>query len=236
MDFETQGLAGAEEQVVAEPAAEEVEPEVLDGAEEQVVAEPASQRTEADAAFAQMRRQNEELQRQLLEQQRRVEAQENALGLYFQGDNKIAQALAYHQNRPVEEVQAELAAQAELESLRAENERMKIEQITSQAQLQMSEDLAALQKLDGSIKSIDELGQSFLDLRLKGGLSVEDAFFALQAKKAATARKPAEPPGQVNTAQAQKDFLTVDEVRAHENDKAWIDKNFELIQKSMRKW
>ena len=236
MDFETQGYEGVEEQVAAEPAAEEAEPEVSEGEEGQAVAEPVNQRTEADAAFAQMRRQNEALQRQLVEQQRRAEAQENALGLYFQGDNKVAQALAYHQNRPVEEVQAELAAQAELESLRAENERMKIEQITSQAQLQMSEDLQALQKLDGNIKSIDELGQSFLDLRLKGGLSVEDAYFALQAKKEATSRKAANPPGQVNTSKAHRDFLSVDEVRAHENDKAWIDKNFELIQKSMRKW
>ena len=236
MEIETQGYEGAEEQVVAEPVANEAEPTVSEGAEEQVVAEPANQKTEADAAFAEMRRQNEELQRQLIEQQRRAEAQENALGLYFQGDNKVAQALAYHQNRPVEEVQAELAAQAELESLRAENERMRREQITSQAQLQMSEDLQALQRLDSNIKSIDELGQTFLDLRLKGGLSVEDAYFALQAKKEATSRKAANPPGQVNTVKAQKDFLTVDEVRAHENDKAWIDKNFELIQKSMRKW
>ena len=76
MEFETlvsqeEGL-GAEEPEVAEP---DNEVETL-GEEEPEVAEPV--RTEQDAAFAQMRRHNEELARQLAEAQRQSKEYEDA--------------------------------------------------------------------------------------------------------------------------------------------------------------
>ena len=100
MEFETlvsqeEGL-GAEEPEVAEP---DNEVETL-GAEEPEVAEPV--RTEQDAAFAQMRRHNEELERQLAEAQRQSKEYEDALGLFFDGEDKSLQAQAYATQRPLE--------------------------------------------------------------------------------------------------------------------------------------
>ena len=89
-------IAGAEEPEVAELAEEEVE-----GAEEQEVAEPADgDKKSADAAFAEMRRQNQELEKQLAEY-------EEALGYFFDGDDKALQAKAVAQERPLEDVKAE---------------------------------------------------------------------------------------------------------------------------------
>lgn len=210
--------------------------EELESVEEQEVAEPVSTKTDADSAFAEMRRRNAELERQLAETQKRAQESEDALGLYFQGDNKIAQAIAHYEEKPIEVVEAELKYKAEYESLKAENERFKEQMLVSKAEMQMKSDLEAVQKLNPNIKSIDELGSTFTDLRLKAGLSVEDAYFAIEAKKAKLESKPAEPIGKVNSKSAPKDFLSREEVKANENNKEWVKENYDLIRKSMPKW
>lgn len=225
---------------VAEPSLETVsdlDAEAERGVEGQEVTEPVSKKTDADVAFANMRRQNAELLRQLNEQKRVNEAQDRALGLYFQGDDKVAQAIAHYEQRSVNDVRNELQARTELEALRAESERYKSEAIEARATMQMENDLKAVQALDPNIKSLDDLGMGFVNMRLKGGLSVEESYFATMALKEKTERKPAQPAGKVQTGKSEvKDFLTFDEVKAHENDAVWIGKNYDLIMKSMPKW
>ena len=78
---------GAEELEAADPVEGN-----LSGAEEQEVAAPV--KTEQDAAFADMRRQIEALQRERDEQSKRAQEFEDALGLFFDGDDKAGQANA----------------------------------------------------------------------------------------------------------------------------------------------
>ena len=93
--------AGAEESEVAEPADEE-------GAEEAEVADLPDEKEaggrSADEAFADMRRRAEESERMVAELTRQKEEYEAALGLFFDGENKAAQAQAYHDGIPVEQV------------------------------------------------------------------------------------------------------------------------------------
>lgn len=231
MEFETNVVSGEMAEVAELP-----ETEVEESEEEQEVAEPVSVKTEADSAFAEMRRRNAELERQLAESQRLAEERENALGLYFQGDNKIAQAIAHYEEKSVEEVEAELKAKSELESLRAENERFKEEMLRSKAEMQMKADLEAVQKLNPNVKSLDELGESFVKMRLNGGLTVEEAFYACETMKSKLESKPAKPVGTVNNESAPKDFYTKAEVDSHADDKSWIKANYDKIMESMKKW
>ena len=90
------GGTGEEEQEVAEPVNEE-------GGEEQEVAEPVNK---SDSAFAELRRRAEEAERKVNELEARNAEYDETLGLFFDGDNKIAQARAYHDEVPVEQVVA----------------------------------------------------------------------------------------------------------------------------------
>ena len=243
MEFETS--LGAEVQEVAEPAVEEMdvdldssEGDVDEGVEAQEVTEPASGKTSADEAFAEMRRRAALAESQLAEARKRNAELDEALGLYFSGDDKVASAIAHYQERSVEEVRQELDERAELSALREENARYRQQAIEARAEVQMAADLKAVRALDPDVKSIDDLGQAFVDMRFGGGLSAEDAYFAVMAKRQATERKPAVPAGRIQGAgEAQvKDFYSYDEVKAHENDPAWIDKHYDTIQKSMKRW
>lgn len=232
MELETI-VESAETQEVAEPVETT---EVTEGVEEQEAAEPVSEKTDADAAFAEMRRRNEELERELADSRRMAEESQKALGLFFEGDNKVAEAIAHYEQRPVEEVEAEMQAKTEIENLKAENERYKAEALRAQTERQMDEDLKALQSLDPNIKDLSEMSQAFLDMRLKAGLSVEQAYFASKALAEKTESKPAQSIGTLKTESAPKDFLSREEVKARENDEAWIRENYDLIKKSIPKW
>ena len=222
MEFETlvsqeEGL-GAEEPEVAEP---DNEVETL-GAEEPEVAEPV--RTEQDAAFAQMRRHNEELERQLAEAQRQSKEYEDALGLFFDGEDKSLQAQAYATQRPLEEVRAEQQM----------HEQQLLEQ---QAQAQMDADLAEIQKSHPEVKSIDELGPEYLAFRFNpmGEMGAEQAFQMMMAYKGNTT--PKKPPiiGNVSTAdKPQSDYYTREEVEAM--SPAEVKANYDKIRESMSKW
>lgn len=234
MDFETldpnQG-AGAEVPEVAEPD-NEVE---TSGAEEPEVAEPV--RTEQDAAFAQMRRQNEDLERQLAEAQRQSKEYEDALGLFFDGEDKALKAQAYANERPFEEVKAESQMQAQLAELQSKNANLEQQLLEQQAQAQMNADLAEIQKSHPEVKSIEELGQEYLAFRFNpmGEMSAEQAFQMMQTYKASTT--PKKPPiiGTVSTTdKPQSDYYTREEVEAM--SPAEVSKNYDKIRESMTKW
>nr|DAG76591.1 MAG TPA: hypothetical protein [Caudoviricetes sp.] len=234
MDFETldpEQVAGVEEPEVAEPD-NEVE---TSGAEEPEVAEPV--KTEQDAAFAQMRRQNEELERQLAEAQRQSKEYEDALGLFFDGEDKALKAQAYANERPFEEVKAESQMQAQLAELQSKNANLEQQLLEQQAQAQMNADLAEIQRTHPEIKSIEELGQEYLAFRFNpmGEMSAEQAFQMMQTYKANTT--PKKPPiiGTVSTTdKPQSDYFTREEVEAM--SPAEVKANYDRIRESMTKW
>lgn len=234
MDFETldpQIEEGAEAPEVAETV-EEVETSSVENPE---AAETG--RTEQDAAFAEMRRAKEDLERQLAEAQRQSKEYEEALGLFFDGDDKPLQAQAYASQRPLEEVRAEQQMQSQLQDMQAENENLREQLLQQQAQAQMDADLAEIQRLHPEIKSIEELGQEYLMFRFNqvSEVSAEQAFQMMAAYKASTTPKKPPVVGAVATnTQPEKDYFTREEVEAMSPEE--VSKNYDLIRKSMNKW
>lgn len=220
----------AEMTEVAEPS----EVEVL-GEEEQEVAETA--KTEQDAAFAQMRRHNEELARQLAEAQKQSKEYEDALGLFFDGEDKALKAHAYYDERPFEEVKAETEMQAQLAELQNKNASLEQQLLEQQAQAQMDADLAEIQKSHPEVKSIDELGQEYLAFRFNpmGEMGAEQAFQMMMAYKGNIT--PKKPPiiGNVSTTdKPQSDYYTREEVEAM--SPAEVKANYDKIRESIPTW
>lgn len=235
MDFETLDSqledVGAEVPEVAEPDNE------VETSSEETPEVAETGRTEQDAAFAQMRRQNEDLARQLAEAQKQSKEYEDALGLFFDGEDKSLQAQAYASQRPLEEVRAEQQMQSQLETMQAENEELKQQLVEQQAQAQMNADLAEIQKLHPEVKSIDELGQEYLAFRFNpmGEMGAEQAYQMLLAYKGNTTPKKPPVVGAVATStKPETDYFTREEVAAMSQEE--VSKNFDLIRKSMTKW
>lgn len=223
-----------EESAEMTEAAEPSEVEVL-GEEEQEVAETA--KTEQDAAFAQMRRHNEELARQLAEAQKQSKEYEDALGLFFDGEDKALKAQAYANERPFEEVKAESQMQAQLAELQSKNANLEQQLLEQQAQAQMNADLAEIQRTHPEIKSIEELGQEYLAFRFNpmGEMGAEQAFQMMMAYKGNIT--PKKPPiiGNVSTTdKPQSDYYTREEVEAM--SPAEVKANYDRIRESMSKW
>ena len=221
---------GVEELEVADQA--EVIPS---GEEEPEVAEPT--RTEQDAAFAQMRRQIESLQRERDEQSKRAKEFEDALGLFFDGDDKAGQANAYYNERPYEEYRQEQDTIAELTNLRESNASLQRQLVEQQADAQMSADLAEIQRVAPEVKSIGELGKAYLAFRFNS-MGENDAVTAFKMAQAYTqATTPKKPPviGGVSTqAKPQSDYYSREEVEAMTPKE--VSANYDAIRQSMTKW
>ena len=211
---------GVEELEVAEPTTEESE-------EEQEVAEPAEEVVnKTDSAFADLRRKYEEADK-------RAKQQEEALGLFFDGDDKIAQAYALKQDKTPEEVKAEFERQQaieekaiEIEELRQENMQLKVNQMVSSA-------LGEVKRLDPNIKSLEELGQDFVDY-ITAGLPTDQAYYAIKAKENMAKVKTPTKIGEVNATEQKKDFFTREEV-LNMTDKQ-LDENYDTIRKCQSEW
>lgn len=209
---------GAEELEVAVPAEEET------GAEDQEFAEPESeehQKTEADASFAEMRRQMEEAQQEaedaraeLAELQAQTEARQSAYArLTGRGEDADVAALAEVTGMSEDEIRAEMEAARE-----SAQKDIKIRQLEEQissvkAEQLMQADLNELRKIDPSLKSLEDLGDSYISY-MEAGLSPEDAYWAIKAKERATQKTPPKPPGTVATGTAEKDRYTEAEIEA----------------------
>lgn len=217
------GEQGAEEPEVAETVIEE-------GVEEQEPAEPVIGKTDADSAFAEMRRKLEEMERRNAELEEQNNQYNETLGLFFEGDNKIAQARAHHDQIPVEQVIASMEAdrkakeaQSRLEALEKENDSLKFNSLKAQ-------DLTAL-KAHGvaDLKDVEELGEAYFIYR-SNGMSATEAYDFLQARKGT----PPKSMGKPKTSPPEKEFFTRDEVMSMSSEER--TKNAQKIRESMRKW
>ena len=97
----------------------------------------------------------------------------------------------------------------------------------------MKEDLAEIQKLDPSITSCEQLGESYVSY-IKAGLSATDAYFAVKSKEAATTPSAPKEIGKVNSEPPEKDFFTKEEVDAMTSEQRY--KNADKILASFSKW
>ena len=211
---------------------------------------------EKDAAFASMRRNMEQAQRDREDMLKQLEAAKadrerlaNSFGLFgFKGnvDEIEDQAKAHYSGRTVEEVRNErLQAQKAIEEQqRREQETLAKDNQIKDLQRQLyarilDDDLKKIQAIDPSVKTLDELGKEFSIMRANG-LSLEVAYNAIKQTRQASQKTPPPEIGKVNATQkADKTFYTEAEVDAMiaSNDKA-LDNPSVLakIRKSMTKW
>lgn len=202
---------GVEVQEVAEPAEE-----VVTGAEEQEVAEPVDK---SDAAFAEMRRENERLR---LENARK----DKALGLYFDGENKEVKAIAHAMGQDPADVQKAFDADAKISQLEQTLQ-------SERAERAMEKDLAEIQKIDPNVKSLDDLGETYANY-IRAGLSGVEAYAAIKAKENLNTETPPKTIGNLSTAQVKKDYFTSEEVDRMSPSEQLA--NHEAIMNSMAKW
>jgi len=211
----------------------ELEP-VDESVETQEVAEPV--RSESDRAFAEMRRQNEELSRKAQEAEKQAQELTNALGNWFPGETpeeKAIQAKAFYEERTPEEVKAEIEATRASEALQNELQSTKQELQSIKIQTMMANDLKTIQAIDSTIKSFDDLGNDYATY-IKAGLPCEKAYYAIKADEAKNKVVTPKPIGAVNGDGSDEVFYAENDERL--NDQNFVNKNFEQIKKSMARW
>jgi hypothetical protein len=225
---------GVEEQEVAEPADTSVE--------SQEVAEPdgENEKQSADEAFAAMRRARQEAETRAEDAEREIEAmkaQANARAEAMKriGGNENAEinALAESMGLDPDDIKSILDAEEESVKKDIEIERLRAEVDSINAERAMQEDLLKIQKLNPEIKSLSDLGDSFVNY-IKAGLSAEEAYFATEKMKVAAEIKPPAEIGKLNTEPPQKDSFTREEVEAMSEEE--IRKNYDKIIKASMKW
>lgn len=203
----TEEVTGVEEQETAEPVSEET-----------VEEEP--KKTEEDAAWARMRREAEqakadaEAARKELDMLRaQNEARQSTYSRLTGSDNGEIAAIAEATGMSEDEVIAEMEAAQESaqKDLRiAELE----ERITSiEAERLMQEDLQILRKIDPTLKSLEDLGEGYVEY-VANGLSPERAYWAIKAEEQAKKATPPVEVGKVATGTVEKDYFTEAEIDA----------------------
>ena len=225
----------AEIQEVAEP-----ETDVSAGAEEQEVAEPDTaessneaeqqthQRTEMDAAFAEMRRQNERLERE-------ARMMREALSTYFEGETAeelSINANAYAQQRDPDEYRKEWEKQQEYELALQENQSLKDQMLEMEIDRRMREALRTIQEIDPSVKSLDELGDSFVNM-IAAGLSDKEAYYATLAMNSKEKVFAPSPIGKVSDNRIERDYYTSEEIDNLTDEELDDPKIWEKVMRSM---
>lgn len=148
-------------------------------------------------------------------------------------DDIIADALGIS----TEELQARIEERAEIERLRAENEQFKAEreaalqrEMEARENEELTNQLAAVNKIDPSIKNVLDFEEKFEGLShtpseyLEKGLTLEQTYWALKAEQDAHRRTPPPEVGGVKTEPTEKPFYSKDDVMAmtpEERTKHW---------------
>ena len=219
-DPETDSLAGAEEQEVAAPDTAEDSTEAAE--------EPTHQRTEMDAAFAEMRRQNQQLERE-------ARMMREALSTYFEGETAeelSINANAYAQQRDPDEYRIEWEKQQDYERAILENETLKNQMLELEVDRRMESALRTIQEIDPSVKSLDELGDSFVNM-IAAGLSDKEAYYATLAMNSKEKVFAPSPIGKVSDNRVERDYYTSEEIDNLTDEELDDPKIWEKVMKSM---
>lgn len=232
-----------ETQEVAETAYDVAE----ESAENLEVAEPETEgansteeststgKTSADSAFAEQRRRIKELEETTARQEAENKELFSALSRFFDGDSAeelSINANAYAEQRDPEEYRKEYEHKKEFDSLRAENERLNDELINIQVEALMREGLKEIQSIDPSVKSLDELGETFAHF-IGAGLTTKEAYYAAKARDANEKVYAPDAIGKVADTRAERDYYTSDELD-HLSDEE-LDANWDKVMRSMNR-
>ena len=236
-DFESTSVETSE---VAEPTEE------VTGVEEQETAEPVSEetveepeetgKTEEDAAWARMRREAEQArkeaeaaQRELAELKARNEARESAYSRLTGNDNGEIAAIAEATGMSEDEVIAEIEAAQESAQKDLLIEQLQNQVTSIEAERMMQADLEAIRKVDPSLKSLDDLGEGYIDY-ISAGLDPVKAYWAIKAEERANEVTPPKEIGRVETTPAEKDYYTDAEIDAMSSEE--LTKNWKKVMAS----
>jgi len=242
------------EQEVAEPAESSEE-----GSNYQEVANPESEEVEQshedNQRFQAMRHEIEDAQRRAEEAEQRLaeleaeqRVRDEVYSEYMDDDDEdLNSVLADAFGVSAEEVQARIEARAEMERLKKENEQFRAEREAAEqaaeearANEELANQLADLQKIDPSIKSVEDFEKKFEGLSntpldyLGSGLSLEQTYWALKSELDAHKRTPPPEIGGVKSEAAEQEFLSREDVMAMTSEER--TKNWKLIRKSQEKW
>ena len=214
---ETEALESAETQEVADPANE---------ADNSEVTEEAPQRTEADARFAEMRRQNQQLERE-------AQMMREALSRYFEGETAeelSINANAYAEERDPDEYRQEWERQQDYERAMRENEELRDRMLEMEIDRRMRDGLREIQEIDPNVKSLDELGQSFINM-IAAGLTNKEAYYASLAMKSKEKVFAPDPIGRVSDNRIERDYYTSEELDNLTDEE--LDANWDKVMRSM---
>ena len=228
-------IESAENQEVAEPEMDEA----LESAETQEVAEPVEaensevaesatrERTDADARFAEMRRQNQQLERE-------AQMMREALSRYFEGstaEELSINANAYAEERDPDEYREEWERQQDYERAMRENEELRDRMLEMEIDRRMEEGLREVQGIDPNVRSLDELGDSFIRM-LSAGLSTKEAYYASLAMKSKEKVFAPDPIGKVADNRMERDYYTSEELDNLTDEE--LDANWDKVMRSMK--
>lgn len=232
MEFENTAPDGVE----AETGLEVAEPDVEEtGSKELEAAEPVSERqdSETNAAFQRMRQESQYYQSELESARAELEAikaqnvaRDEAISRLTGAEDGGIAALAEVTGLSEDEIRAEMEAAQE-----SAQKDLKIDQLeqrlqTIEVESMMQADLAAIQKIDPSVKSLLDLGKGYSQY-IAAGLSPEKAYWAIKAEEGANRREPPKAMGKVATGSAEKDYFTDAEIDAMSSEQ--LTKNWKKI-------
>lgn len=228
-------IESAEIQEVAEPEMDEA----LESAETQEVAEPdeaeyseeaqeveTHERTEADARFAEMRRQNQQLERD-------AQMMREALSRYFEGETAeelSINANAYAEERDPDEYRQEWEREQDYERAIRENEELRDRMLEMEIDKRMEEGLREVREIDPNVKSLDELGESFIHM-IAAGLTTKEAYYATLAMKNNEKVYAPDPIGRVSDNRVERDYYTSEELDNLTDEE--LDANWDKVMRSM---
>ena len=221
----------AENQEAAEPEQAE-----NPAAEAEASASKGSGKNETDAAFAEMRRKNQALEKANQQMMQ-------ALSRYFEGETPedlSINAMAYADQRDPDEYRQEWEHNQEYEQLKEKSENLEAELYNLRAEKLMRDDLAEIQTIDPSIKSLDDLGESFIRLRLNAEvpLSATEAYFAIKAKEQREKVLAPSAIGKVADSKTERDYFTseeIDDITDNHPELLDDDKVWEKVMRSMER-
>ena len=199
---------------VREAAAPESTENVEQATETQPVAE--NQRNERDAYYADLRRKQEldEARANNAKLQQQIDAAHKALGSYFEG-NSLEEQLDYARAQTLGVDVSEIRKQRENEAQQAavQNELNMYRQ--REIDRMMADDLKAVQAIDATVTSLNDLSPTFLALRFNQNapMSAEEAFLAMRAIETQTKQpKPASVGSVTSTGNIESEFYTSEEL------------------------
>lgn len=223
-------LESAETQEVAEPVEADSSNEEAESTEAESEPEQPAGRTEQDAAFAEQRREIARLKRE-------NEMMHGALGRYFDGETAeelSINANAYAEDRDPDEYREQWEREQEYESTQAENEALRERLTEMEIDRRMQDGLREVQAIDPNIKSLDELGDTFIKL-IAAGLDTKTAYYGSMAERRQEKVFAPEAIGRAGDSKNERDYFTSDEIDALTDEELYDDATWDKVMRSLER-